>query len=108
MQWEQWYKDLSQLSDFKVSRCLKPLDFGPIVSAHFHTFSDASETGYGSVTYLRLENEHQMIHCSFVIDKTRVAPLKQISIPRLELTAATVAVRTSKIYYMNWTFILIA
>ncbi|VDI06661.1 Hypothetical predicted protein [Mytilus galloprovincialis] len=59
-------------------------------------FQDASESGYGTVTYLRLENTFDEIHCSFVMGKARVTPLKTITVPRLELTAATVAVRTNK------------
>jgi len=35
-------------------------------------------------------------HCSLVIGKSRVAPLKQITVPRLELAAATVSANTSK------------
>ena len=40
-----------------------------------------------------MENEQGEIHCSFVIGKARVAPVKTITIPRLELAAATAAVR---------------
>ncbi|CAC5413327.1 unnamed protein product [Mytilus coruscus] len=57
---------------------------------------DASESGYGTVTYLRFENAFCEIHCSFVMGKAHVTPLKTITVPRLELTAATVAVRTNK------------
>lgn len=57
---------------------------------------DMEERGYGTVSYLRQENFDGAVHCSFVIGKSRVAPLKQTTIPRLELTAATVAVRTDK------------
>ena len=95
-QWNEWLQDLEKLSDFKVQRCVKPVNFGEIKSAQLHHFADASERGYGTVSYLRLENVDGDVHCSFIIGKSRVAPLKQTTIPRLELTAATVAVRTDK------------
>lgn len=94
--WELWYNDLQELVDFNVARCLKPLRFGTVVSAQLYNFADASETGYGVVTYLRLQNVDQEIFCSFIMGKARVAPLTQVTIPRLELTAARVAVRTNK------------
>ena len=43
-----------------------------------------------------LVNESGQIHCTFVMPKARVVPLKRITIPRLELSAATVAVRLDK------------
>ena len=61
-----------------------------------HIFSDASSVGYGSVVYQRLCNKEGRIHCSFLIGKTRLAPVKMVTIPRLELTAATVSVRLGK------------
>ncbi|XP_045161949.2 uncharacterized protein LOC123526762 [Mercenaria mercenaria] len=94
--WYLWLNDVEKLSDFSVTRCLKPSLFGKITSAVLHHFSDASESGYGIVTYLRLVDSDERVHCSFVIGKSRVAPLKQVTIPRLELTAATVAVRTDR------------
>ena len=62
-----------------------------------HHFSDASEEGYGQVSYLRLVDTENKIHCVFVMGKSRVAPLKFVSIPRLELTAATLSVKMSKL-----------
>ena len=53
--------------------------------------SDASQTGYGQCSYLRLVDENGRIHCSSVLVKARVAPLRSVTIPRLELTAATVS-----------------
>ena len=94
--WENWLADVPKLSEFAVSRCLKPEDFGPVKSSQLHHFSDASEAAYGSVTYLRLVSHEDRVHCSFLFGKSRVAPLKAISVPRLELSAATVSVRQDK------------
>ena len=94
--WENWLVDVPKLSEFAVSRCLKPEDFGPVKSSQLHHFSDASEAAYGSVTYLRLVSHEDRVNCSFLFGKSRVAPLKAISVPRLELSAATVSVRQDK------------
>ncbi|XP_071150422.1 uncharacterized protein [Mytilus edulis] len=94
--WTQWLCDLEKLSEFKVNRCLKPSGFGEIVAADLHHFADASEIGYGVVSYLHIKNEEGNTYCSFIMGKSQVTPLKQVTIPRLELTAATVAVRTNK------------
>ena len=58
-------------------------------------FSDASRKGYSVTAYLRLKDITGKIHCSFVIGKARLAPIKEISIPRLELTAAVISVKLS-------------
>ena len=79
-----------------MERCLKPANFGTVVSRQIHNFSDASSTGYGQVTYLRIENEKGDIHCAFLMGKARVAPVKTMKIPRLELTAATVSVKVGE------------
>ena len=57
-----------------------------------HIFSDASERGYGAVAYFRFVGHSSPSQCSLVLAKSRVAPLKVVTIPRLELTAAVIAV----------------
>ena len=79
----------------KVPRCLKPDEFGNLKRVELHHFSDASTDGYGQCSYLRLTNEMDKIHCSLVIAKSRVTPLKQVLIPRLELNAAVLSVKIS-------------
>lgn len=71
-QWINWLTELKGLSMFRVSRCLKPHDFGPPVHAQLHHFADASEGGYGTVTYLRLQNEPGDVHVSFLLGKASV------------------------------------
>ena len=65
-----------------------------MVSCSFHYFSDASENGYGQATYLRLVGTAEKVHCSLLIAKSRVAPMKYTSIPRLELAAAAAVLST--------------
>lgn len=95
-EWQKWLSEIHQLKEFNLSRCFKPHDFGLVTSSQLHHFADASEVGYGTVSYLRSVNNRGDIHCSLVMGKSRVAPLKKITIPRMELTAATVAVRVNK------------
>ncbi len=46
--WSQWLDELPMLQDLKVSRCLKPEDFGDSIVTELHHFADASEIGYGA------------------------------------------------------------
>ena len=94
--WEKWRSDLPLLQEFSVARCYKPRNFGHVSKTELHHFSDASNKGYGQCSYLRLTNDQGQIHCSFVIGKSRVTPLKPVTIPRLELTAAITSVRVSE------------
>ncbi len=66
------------------------------LSFQLHHFADSSENGYGTVTYLLLTNDHDQKSCTFMLGKSRVAPLKQVTIPRMELTAATIAVKMDR------------
>ncbi|XP_068690212.1 uncharacterized protein [Montipora foliosa] len=93
VRWENWRSQLSALEHFSMDRCVKRNGFGSVISRQIHHFSDASAIGYGQVTYLRNENDKGNIHCSFLKGKSRLAPLKAMTIPRLVLKAATISVR---------------
>ena len=91
--WEAWKSELLKLERITIPRCYKPAEFGRVTRAELHHFSDASVKGYGQCSYLRLVDEQQRVHCSFVMSKSRVAPLKPVTVPRLELTATVISVR---------------
>ena len=95
LQWERWIDDLDKLREVKIDRCFKPEGFGKVQETQLHLFSDASRKGYSVTAYLRLKDITGKIHCSFVIGKARLAPIKEISIPRLELTAAVISAKLS-------------
>ena len=94
--WEKWRLDLQQLRSVTIPRCYKPADFGEVITTELHHFSDASTKGYGQCSYVRYVNKRGEIHCSLVLGKSRVTPLKPVTIPRLELTAATTSVKVSQ------------
>ena len=62
-------------------------------------FSDASDIGYGNACYLRQVYENDEVEVSLVMGKSRDAPLKPTTVPRLELAAATTSVKlTAKVH----------
>ncbi|XP_038070490.1 uncharacterized protein LOC119739571 [Patiria miniata] len=92
--WEKWKDDLVNLKQIQIPRCYKPSDFGKVIAVELHHFCDASTRGYGQCSYLRFIGEDK-VHCTLVSGKARVAPIKVVTIPRLELTAAVVSVQIS-------------
>ena len=92
-EWHQWRSSLPALESLEIPRCHKPQNFGKSIHSSLHCFADASKIGYGVACYIRQINEKGKIHVSLVIRKSRVCPLKPVTIPRLELTAAAAAAK---------------
>ena len=89
--WTKWLRELLAMGSLHIARCIFPPGFRRLVSAQFHHFCDASTKAYAVVTYMRLQDDAGGVHCSFIKARTRLAPVKTISIPRLELCAAVLA-----------------
>ena len=58
-----------------------------------HTFGDASPKAYGSAVYACVEDVSGQVRTQLLMSKSRVAPIKRIFLPRLELLAAIVNAR---------------
>ena len=52
--WAMWAKQMNQLENLPISRCIQPAEFGEIKSVTLHHFSDASENGYGQCTWFNI------------------------------------------------------
>ena len=70
-----------------IPHCYFPEGFG-VSTLQLYGFSDASESAYVGVVYLCMTDSKGNIHVSIVTSKTKVAPLKQLTIPHLELCGA--------------------
>jgi len=93
-QWQQWRQELVKLQQVKIPRCYLTSTLGlDVEEISLHTFSDASTVGYGICSYLRFQYPSGEVHCSFLMGRSRCAPLKVTTIPRLELQAATLAAK---------------
>ena len=86
---------MSALSQVQVPRC--HLVEGTPCDTSLHLFSDAFEDGYGMCPYLRFVYASGTVKCSFLVGRSRSSPVRPISIPRLELQAATLS---EKVYRM--------
>ena len=90
--WNEIADDLQATAKATIQRCYFTHSYSDKDRLpQLHVFADASTKAYGAVVYIQQGNE-----TTFVIAKARVAPLKQLTLPKLELMAALVATRLAK------------
>ena len=81
-------KNLETLSNYQIPRCystLKNVNYKQLVG-----FCDASPKAYCAIIFIRTINDENETSVAFVCAKTRVAPIKALTIPRLELQSAVI------------------
>ena len=85
-------KDLEKIASIILPRCYFDGAYGDIKQYSLHAFCDASNKAYCAVIYLVTKTELGY-HSRFIASKSRVVPLKKLTIPRLELIAALILAR---------------
>ena len=75
--WEEWYEELPIIANIEIPRWINIKNLRKM-----HGYADASQVGYGAVVYADCWENGQKQLC-MVASKSRVAPLKSLSIPRL-------------------------
>lgn len=84
-EWHRLTRDIYEIEKIQIPRCITSS------SAHrveLHGFCDASEMAYGAIIYCRSVTENNETLVRIVATKSRVSPIKQVSLPRLELCSA--------------------
>lgn len=103
VKWMSFIAQLKNLTQVQIPRCYSKL-IPYADQIQLHVFCDASEKAFAAVAYLRVsfngkpsaENATKNIDVNIVLGRTRVAPMKTLSIPRLELQAAVMAARMAE------------
>lgn len=69
-----------------------------------HGFCDASQQAMAAVVYLRTTYDEETVNISFVASKTKVAPLKRLTVPRLELSGAVLLTKlvSHLLHVLEW------
>ncbi|XP_026331312.1 uncharacterized protein LOC113238692, partial [Hyposmocoma kahamanoa] len=90
-EWVIYRDELVDLKQLTIPRWLNALRSS---KRELHVFSDASKSAFAAAVYVRVIDELNNVHVHLVTAKTKVAPTeKEISIPRLELCAATLGAK---------------
>nr|XP_033339068.1 uncharacterized protein LOC117227701 [Megalopta genalis] len=88
-----WINYCSQLNLLNNMAFPRPILLSDVAATQLHGFCDASEIGYGACIYLRSSNANGQIQSRLLCAKSRVAPLKSVTLPRLELCGAQLLVK---------------
>ncbi|GBM88096.1 hypothetical protein AVEN_99788-1, partial [Araneus ventricosus] len=95
--WQLWCSELKDLHCVKIPRYyLSDFNLCEFISFDVHSFSDASLAAYGTVLYLRGVTRNGKIIVNFLCSKSRVAPLKSLTLPRLELLGCLLSARLAE------------
>ena len=90
VRWNKWVDELSETKEIVIDRCVYDHPEHRVTECYLHGFGDASKKAYCAVVYLVYVLDDGSRHVKLLASKTRVAPLKQLSIPRLELMSAVI------------------
>ncbi|XP_071577332.1 uncharacterized protein [Temnothorax nylanderi] len=92
IKWRMYYSHIVLMREISIPRWT---EYGSdTLTAEIHGFADASTSAYGAVVYLRVTKIDGFVNITLLTAKSKVAPLKPMSVPRLELCAALLLART--------------
>ncbi|XP_075149048.1 uncharacterized protein LOC142222851 [Haematobia irritans] len=83
----KWRVFLSRYHEIDVIKIPRWVMYSPDCSIEYHGFCDSSEAAYAAALYVRVSIGDQ-VFSNLLVSKTKVAPIKRLSLPRLELCGA--------------------
>ncbi|KAF8773770.1 hypothetical protein HNY73_016400 [Argiope bruennichi] len=115
-EWQEFISSLTNLNNINIERCIV---IPNAEVTELHGFCDSSEKAYGAAIYARTVNSAGEVKVKLVASKSRVSPIKQVTIPCLELSSVVLLTKlmqkvknalkmdiTSVSYYSDSTIVL--
>jgi len=93
-EFKNWLKDFAEVSKLEIPRNYSPYPLSDC-EVTLHVFVDAGSEAYAACAYIRIQHGDQVI-IRLIAAKAKVAPLKYMSIPRLELMSGLIGSRLLK------------
>ncbi|XP_045105485.1 uncharacterized protein LOC123500995 [Portunus trituberculatus] len=90
-EWLDYFQMMFELETLWFPRCVREADH--VGNPTLVIFSDGSTIAYGACAYVRWEYRTGMFSSRLLMAKSKLAPLKQLSVPRIELCGALLAAR---------------
>ncbi|XP_029176461.1 uncharacterized protein LOC114944634 [Nylanderia fulva] len=101
-QWRHYHERLQSLNRLEIPRWTA--HGANTIHRELHGFSDALTKAYAASVYLRTLSADGSVTITLLMAKAKVAPLKTISVPRLELSAALLLARLLKFVQLTLNF----
>lgn len=94
--WLIWMHQFDEIAKLQI-----PRHYGyhskKVTQIDLHVFTDASLNGYAAVGYFRFKFDNETVKIQQIMSKARVAPIKERTVPKLELDGAVVGARLAKV-----------
>ena len=87
---------LKDVEKLRFPRCFKPANYDENYLPDLIVFGDGSKQAFCTLAYIRWRLMDGSFKCFLLTGKTRVSPLRKISVPRIELMGALAAVRIAE------------
>jgi hypothetical protein len=104
--WSHLLEYLHHMNYLRIHRLVIPHDKHQNIQ--LHGFCDVSENAYGACLYLRSTDHRGRLSCKLLCSKSRVAPVRKVTLPRLELCGAVLLAKLLRLsQYLQFPFIAI-
>ena len=96
-EWKGWLESLQELKELHIPRTYSSFSPSSAQCTEMCIFSDASVKAIAAVAYLKVTDQDGHTEVGFLLGKTKLAPQPELTVPRLELCAAVLAVEIAEL-----------